>query len=199
MAKVTDTRDLLLHKLAVVYSTEKAIEGMLPKLAREANNEQLRNGFEQHAEETREQIEVLEQAFAQLGEKPRRAQAPAAEGLELQHKAFAAEASDDVLPEVLDIVALSSAAATEHHEIAAYESLITLAETLGAHELVEPLQRNLEQEQRMLGQVQGLAKRLGTAEQAAGEQSLASELADKVRGAFDSGAQEERQSTRLEA
>ena len=178
MAKVTDARDLLTYKLQVVYAVEKQVDGMLPKLAQEANDEELRRGFERHREETQEQLANLERVFELLGEKPQRGKAPAAEGLELEHKAFAAQASDDVLPEVLDMVALASAAATEHHEIAAYESLITLAESFGARELVEPLEANLRQEQHMLEQVQKLAGRLGKVE---GGRSLVGALADRVR------------------
>jgi ferritin-like metal-binding protein YciE len=187
MAKVTDMRDLLVHELAVVYASEKTVESMLPKLAREANDEELSAGLERHREETRAQIENLERAFELLGEKPRRAKAPAMDGLQLQHKAFAAEASEDVLPEVLDLVTLSSATATEHHEIAAYEALITLARTVGAEGIVEPLLENLEQEERMLGQAQGLARRLGAAEAGgveSGEEddrSLSGELAEGIR------------------
>jgi ferritin-like metal-binding protein YciE len=184
MPKVTDARDLLVQQLAVVYGSEKAIEGMLQKLAREANDEELAAGFERHREETRRQIANLEQAFQLLGEKPRRAKAPAVEGLELQHKAFAADAADDVLPEVLDLVALASASSTEHFEIAAYETLIMLAESLEATELVRPLQENLEQEQRMLGEAKGLAQRLaGALRGEDGSRSLTDELADGVRDA----------------
>jgi ferritin-like metal-binding protein YciE len=162
MPKVTDTHDLLLHELGVVYAAEKAIERTLPKLAKEANDEQLARGFERHLEETRGHVSNLEEAFRSLGEKPGRAKAPAVEGLVAQHKGFAADAADDVQPEVLDLVALSSAAATEHHEIAAYESLITLAEGVGASEIVPFLERNLEQERNMLEQTQSLARRLGS-------------------------------------
>lgn len=180
MPKVTDVRDLLVHKLAVAHGVEKAVEGMLPKLAREANDDRLRAGFERHLEETRDQIGVLEQAFELLGERPRRGKAPAVEGLQLEHKAFAAEASDDVLPDVLDLVALGSAAATEHHEIAMYEALISLAQSLEANELVELFQRNLEQEQRMLEQVRRLSAQLGGLE-AEDERSLAGDLAQGLR------------------
>ena len=189
MPKVTDARDLLVHDLAVVHSTEKSVEGALPRLAREANNDELRSGLERHLEETREHIRRLEHAFELIGEKPRSAKALGFEGLELQHRAFAAEASDDVLPEVLDVVALASASATEHHEIALYESLITLAESLGVNELVDVLQQNLQDEQRMLGQVEGLAKRLGAAEvRETGEGTLTDDLARGVREIAGSSA-----------
>jgi len=159
--KVTDPRDLLVRDLGVVYSAEKTIERTLPKLAKEANDTELARGFEHHLEETHQHVNNLEEAFRLLGEKPRQAKSPAIEGLTLEHKAFAADAADDVLPDVLDLVALSSAAATEHHEISAYESLITLAEGVGAPEIVPILERNLEQERNMLAKTKDLARRLG--------------------------------------
>ena len=164
MPKVTDVRDLLVHELGVAYAVEKAVEAALPKMAKEANSQEIARGFEQHLQETREHVATLEEAFGLLGEKPRRGKSPAVEGLTLEHKGFAADAADDVHPEVLDLVALGSAAAVEHHEIASYERLITLAEGAGANEIVTLLQRNLSQEQRMLEHAKSMARRLGSRE-----------------------------------
>ena len=86
------------------------------------------------------------------------------EGLVVEHKGFAAAAADDVQPEVLDLVALGSASATEHHEIAAYESLIALAEGVGATDIVPLLERNLEQERNMLERAKATARRIGSQE-----------------------------------
>ena len=168
MAKVTDLTDLLEYKLAVVLATEKTTERMLPKLAQEANNEELTRGFERHAEETKGHIARIEEAFGLIGRtNPRSAKAPAAEGLEVEHKAFAAEADEMVLPDVLDLVAVGSAAATEHLEIAAYETAIALAQTTGATEVVQLLSQNLEQERNMLEQTRMIGERIGAS--AAGE------------------------------
>jgi ferritin-like metal-binding protein YciE len=54
---------------------------------------------------------------------------------------------------VVDDVILAGAAATEHHEIAVYETLITHAEELGEPNVVQLLQQNLEQEQHTLEEV----------------------------------------------
>jgi ferritin-like metal-binding protein YciE len=161
MAKVTDPRDLLVHELGVVYAAEKLIEAALPKLVKEANDKDLADGLEHHLEETHQQIGNLEESFRLLGEKPTRGKAPAVEGLMVEHKGFAAAAADDVLPEVLDLVALASASATEHHEIAAYESLIALAEGVGATDILPLLERNLEQERNMLERAKATARRIG--------------------------------------
>jgi len=163
MAKVTDLNDLLRNRLGVMLAAEREIGRMLPKLQKEANDEELSQGFERHAAETRQHVANLEEAFERLDAPVPRAKASAVEGLALEHKGFAAEAADDVLPEVLDAVAISSATATEHHEIAAYESLITLARGVGADEIVGLLEQNLEQERRMLEEATRVAKRLAGA------------------------------------
>ena len=162
MAKVTDPMSLFEYKLGVALAGEKAVERMLRTLAKEANDAQLRSGFERHADETREHIRNVEQVFERVGRSASAGKAPAAEGLELQHKAFAAEADETVLPEVLDLVAVGSAIATEHHEIATYETLIALAESLGASDAVPLLRENLAQEQNMLEQAKTVGQRLGS-------------------------------------
>ena len=163
--KVTDPHDLLVHKLAVLLSTERRIEKMLPTLEREAHDEELKEGFRRHLEETRRHVENVEQAFRILGADAQGTAAPAIEGLEAQHKGFASAAADDVLPDVLDAVSVSSAAATEHHEIAAYESVITLAKGLGLQGVSQVLEENLRDEQQMLEDVKQIAERLSKKEE----------------------------------
>lgn len=161
MAKVTDPMGLFEYKLGVALATEKVVERSLKKLAKEANTDELRRGFETHLEETRGHIERVQQVAEQFGATARGAKSPAAEGLELQHSAFASVADEAILPEVLDLVALSSACATEHHEIALYEDLIQLAGTLGMSAAVLPLEEVLQQERNMLERAKQMAGRIG--------------------------------------
>jgi ferritin-like metal-binding protein YciE len=168
--KVTDPHDLLVHKLKVLLSTEREIEQMLPRLEREAHDEELKQGFNRHLEETRRHVQNVEQAFTVLGEKPQGTTAPAIKGLRTQHEGFASAAADDVLPDVLDAVSAGSAAATEHHEIAEYEGAITLAKGLGLSGVAEVLQRNLQDEQQMLSGVQEVAERLSNKEEKEAEE-----------------------------
>lgn len=163
--KVTDPHDLLVHKLSVMLTTEREIERMLPTLQREAHDDELRQRFERHLEETREHVRNVEQAFQVLGAQPQGTTAPAIEGLKAEHKGFASAAADDVLPDVLDAVSTGSAAATEHHEIAAYEGIITLAEGLGLSGVAEALRHNLEEEQQMLQDVKSIGERLSKKEE----------------------------------
>jgi ferritin-like metal-binding protein YciE len=59
-----------------------------------------------------------------------------------------------------DIVLAGGAAHTEHHEIAMYEGLITVANAVGAEDVVPLLQENLEQEQRTLQEVERVTNTL---------------------------------------
>lgn len=161
MPKVTDPRDLFLHELGVVLAAEKKILQMLPRMAKEANDGELKKAFERHLEQTERHVDKVEDAFRALGEQPpSQGKAPGLEGLELQHKAFASNASEDVLPDVLDAVAVTSAAHVEHYEIAAYEGLITTAEAMGATDVVELLEENLRDEQETLAEGKQIAERL---------------------------------------
>jgi ferritin-like metal-binding protein YciE len=180
--KVTDSHDLLLHKLSVLLTTERQVERALPTMQKEAHDEELRQGFERHLEETREQIRNLEQAFQVLGAEPQGTSAPAIDGLIAEHKGFASAAADDVLPDVLDAVTTGSAAATEHHEIAAYEGAITLAKGLRLSGVAEALQQNLEQEQRMLEGVKSVAERLSRKEE---EEARETDLAGQAPSGLD--------------
>jgi ferritin-like metal-binding protein YciE len=164
-AKVTDPQDLLVHELKVLLSTEREIERTLPKLEREAHDEQLKEGFRRHLEETRRHVENVEQAFQVLGEAPQGTTAPAITGLRTQHEGFASAAADDVLPDVLDAVSAGSAAATEHHEIALYEGAITLAQGLSLSGVAEVLQQNLREEEQMLADVKQISERLSKKEE----------------------------------
>ena len=100
-------------------------------------------------DETRQQINNIEQAFRALGEEPDDSPCAVTKALDKEAKADIKMADDSVV----DTVILSGAAETEHHEIAVYESLIAQAEQLGEPNVVALLQQNLEMEQHTLEEV----------------------------------------------
>jgi ferritin-like metal-binding protein YciE len=61
--------DLFLHTFQDVYFAENAIVKALPLMARKASHASLKEGFETHLEETKEQIIRLNDVFKSLGEK----------------------------------------------------------------------------------------------------------------------------------
>jgi ferritin-like metal-binding protein YciE len=175
-AKVTDPHDLLVYKLSVLLTTERELDPALPTLEKEAHDDELKEGFRRHLEETREHVGNVEQALSVLGVQAQGAPAPAVKGLVEQYKAFASAANEDVQPDVLDAVSADAAAATEHHEIAAYESAITLARGLRLSGVADALEQNLEQEQAMLEGVKSVSERLSKQEEREARQIDAEEI-----------------------
>ena len=68
--KLKDQRDVFGHKLGAALTMEQDVLDSLGDLEDEAQSDRLKQQFRHHAEETRQQITNIEQAFEALGEKP---------------------------------------------------------------------------------------------------------------------------------
>ena len=135
--------DLFIHTLQDVYYAENQITKALPTMISKASNEQLRQGFERHLDETRTQIERLDQVFSLLGRTPRGVDCPAIDGIIEEANEVAGEVADK---EVLDAALIASAQAVEHYEITRYGSLVSWARQLGRTDCAELLHKTLEEE-----------------------------------------------------
>jgi ferritin-like metal-binding protein YciE len=136
--------DLFIHELSDTYSAEKQMTKSLPKMARAASNAQLVQAFQTHLEETRGQIERIDQIVELTGLKLKRMKCAAMEGL--------VEEGNDLMEEidkgpVLDVALIGAAQKVEHYEIASYTTLILLASKLGYTEVVPLLEASLAEEQ----------------------------------------------------
>ena len=143
--KIKDLNGLFVHQLKDLYSAEKQLLKVLPKMAKAASDEGLRHTFEEHRQETEKQLERLESAFGELEANSRGAKCPAMDGMieeanELLH--------DDMEGSVLDAGLICAAQRVEHYEIAAYGCARTLAQQLGKEHLAEQLQATLDEEKR---------------------------------------------------
>jgi ferritin-like metal-binding protein YciE len=147
--KLNNPREVFGHKLGSALTMEQNVLEMLGDLEDESQRDELKQQFRHHADETRQQIANIEQSFRAMGEEPDDSPCPAIKGLEADAKANIKMADDSVVDDVI----LAGAAATEHHEIAVYQTLITHAEELGEPDIVQLLQQNLEQEQHTLEEV----------------------------------------------
>jgi ferritin-like metal-binding protein YciE len=150
MAQITDPRQLFQHKLGVALTMEETIVVMLRELEGKANDGELKEQLAHHRQETEGQIRNLQQAFTAFGAQAQRQPCAAIEGLEKEGKQLLQQAS----PELQDAVILGGCAEVEHHEIAVYDGLITLAEELDADDVVALLEENLEQEEHTLKEVE---------------------------------------------
>jgi len=136
--------DLFIHELSDTYSAEKQMTRSLPKLAKAATNPDLASAFETHLEETRGQVERLEQVAEACGVKLKRVKCAGMEGLVEETMSLV----DEIEPgAVLDAALIGSAQKAEHYEIATYTSLCLLAKKLGYGEALPLLTATLEEEQ----------------------------------------------------
>jgi ferritin-like metal-binding protein YciE len=158
---MTDPRELLLHELGDIYYAENVLVKALPKMAGEAQDGELRAAFEEHADETREQIENLRKAFEQLGAKPQSERCPAIDGIKAEHDEFLDE--HELSPELRDMFLTGSGGRAEHYEIAAYSNLITMARSLGEREVADLLDANRRQEKEALKRLEQHGRRLARA------------------------------------
>lgn len=144
-AKEKTLNDLFLHTLKDIYYAEKQILKALPRMAKNAESEELRQAFETHREETEGQIERLEKVFEMLGKPARGVQCEAINGIIEEGKEVMEDFADS---EALDAGILAAAQAVEHYEITRYGSLKTWAQELGMDDAAKLLDQNLQEEKK---------------------------------------------------
>jgi ferritin-like metal-binding protein YciE len=145
MADLKTMQDLLHHELQVLYNGEQLIIAGLPRMIQHATNEELKNAFAQHLEETRRHAERLEQVAQMLNIKAEGDGNPSlkgliAEGEKVMHK--------DADPDVMDATLIAGAQKIEHYEIAGYGTARYLAQMLGQTQVAEILAQTLEEEKK---------------------------------------------------
>lgn len=143
MAKLKTLEDFFIESLKDLYSAEKQITKALPKMAKAASSEELKDAFESHLEETENQITRLEKIGRSEGKALTGKKCAAMEGLLEEGKELMEE---DAAPEVLDVALIAAAQKVEHYEIAAYGCAVTYARLLGKDDVVDLLQETLEEE-----------------------------------------------------
>ena len=143
MATEKTLDDLFLDTLKDIYYAEKQVVKTLPKMAKAAQSEELRAGFEQHAAESEGHVERLEQIFELLGKPARGKTCDAILGIIEEGKSIMDEFKGTV---ALDAGLVSAAQAVEHYEIARYGTLKTWATQLGLKDVVALLDATLQEE-----------------------------------------------------
>lgn len=136
-------RELLIEEMADLYDAEKQLVKALPKMAKAASNDQLREAFESHLEQTRGHVERLEQAFQLLEQKAKGKPCAAMKGLIEEGKETIEEDLSDGL---LDSAIICAAQKVEHYEIAGYGTLSAWARSLGLDDVAGLLEETLAEE-----------------------------------------------------
>jgi ferritin-like metal-binding protein YciE len=133
----------LQDQLRDLYSAESQLVKALPKMAKAASSESLREAFEGHLEETRGHVERLQQIAEMLEFKPGGKKCKAMEGLIEEGKEVLDEDGEE---SVIDLALIAAAQRVEHYEIAAYGTARAMAEKLGQDKVAKILQSTLDEE-----------------------------------------------------
>jgi ferritin-like metal-binding protein YciE len=141
--KVENLSDLFVHTLKDVYFAEKQIVKALPKMAKAADSSDLARAFDQHLEETKEQVVRLEEVFKLLGKKAEGEKCPAIEGILKEGEDLMKEIKD---PDTRDAAMIAAAQAVEHYEITRYGTLVSWGELLKLTDAVKLLSMTLKEE-----------------------------------------------------
>ncbi len=135
--------DLLVLKLKALYDIETQLVKALPKMAKKSDDADLAQGFNDHLEETKNQVQRLEEALQILGEPVKKLKVDAIRGL--------TKDADWVMKSIKDKAArdaglIGAAEYVEYYEIAGYKTAIEWAKLMGHNAVAELLTTTLNEE-----------------------------------------------------
>jgi ferritin-like metal-binding protein YciE len=141
--KLDTLQKLYTDELRDLYNAENQLLKALPKMAKAASSEDLKEAFEKHLEQTKGHVERLEQVFEELDEKPKGKTCRAMKGLIEEGSEILEQDGEESVRDAGIIVAAQK---VEHYEIAGYGSARTFAHLLGQNKAADLLQTTLDEE-----------------------------------------------------
>ena len=156
MAKTKTLHDPFHATLKDIYFAEKKILGALPKMAKAAQEQSLKDAFLKHEKETQDHVARLEKVFGEIGQPVRGKSCEAILGITKEGEEIMKEYKG--MP-ALDAGLLAAAQAVEHYEIARYGTLKTWAAELGLRQAVKLLETTLAEERKTDETLTELAQR----------------------------------------
>jgi ferritin-like metal-binding protein YciE len=141
--KLDTLKTLYIDELRDIYNAENQLLKALPKMAKAASSEELKDAFEKHLEQTKGHVERLEEVFQDIGETPKGKTCKAMKGLIEEGSEILKEEGEE---SVIDAAIIVAAQKVEHYEIAGYGSVRTFAQLLGKDRSAKLLQATLDEE-----------------------------------------------------
>lgn len=164
MASLENLHDLFVSELRDLFDAEQQLILALPLMSQAASAPELKQGFEMHLRETKEQVNRLEQIFAGLGEMPTGKSCKAMQGLIAEAKEMMDEDAD---PEVMDAGLIVAAQKIEHYEIAGYGSVSTFARVLHYDDAAKLLKATIDEEESTDRKLTDIAEKINVHAEAA--------------------------------
>jgi ferritin-like metal-binding protein YciE len=148
-------KQLYVDELKDLYNAENQLVKALPKMAKAASSGELRQGFEEHLEQTKGHVQRLEKIFKSLDESPKGKKCMGMEGLVKEGSEVMQEDFEGAL---MDAALIGAAQRVEHYEIAAYGTVCEFAQILSESEHASLLKQTLEEEKETDEKLTELAK-----------------------------------------
>ncbi len=139
--------DLLVEEMQDLLHAEGQLVKALPKMAKAAHNPQLKQAFQKHLEETKNQVERLKQAFELLGARAKAKPCRGMQGL-IEEGTETIQEGKEKDEAVADLGLVAAAQKVEHYEISGYGTLRTMAEQIGNQKVAKLLAQTLAEEEK---------------------------------------------------
>ena len=152
----TMLQDFFKDELKDIYWAEKHLVKTLPKMAKAATSEELKNAFTDHLQVTQTHVSRLEEVFELLGEKAQAKKCEAMEGITKEGESIIEDTEEGT--STRDVGLILAAQKVEHYEISTYGGLAQLATTLGMDQVAELLQQTLAEEKEADTTLTGIAE-----------------------------------------
>jgi ferritin-like metal-binding protein YciE len=141
--RLETTEDVLIDQIADLQSAEDQLLQALPKMASAASNEDLRQAFQHHLDQTRGHAERLRRISSLIPSGVPAEECKGMKGLiEEGEEIVTAEGT----PDAKDAALIAAAQRVEHYEIAAYGTARTLAKELDMDDASDLLEQTLDEE-----------------------------------------------------
>lgn len=144
MPKTQTLEDAFVEEIRDLYDAEKQLVRALPKMAKAASSEELKSAFQEHLEQTKGQVQRLEQIFELLDQKARSKPCKGMRGLIEEGQETIEESQEEHLH---DLSLIAAAQKVEHYEISGYGTVRTFAQVMGNKEAVQLLDQTLKEEE----------------------------------------------------
>ena len=171
-------KSVFVDELRDIYNAEQQLIKALPKMAKAATSKQLRSGFEEHLEQTKEHAARIEKIFSGMGEPVKGKKCKGMEGIASEGGEVM---SEDYEGAVMDAALISTAQRVEHYEMAAYGAVHAYAELMGESEAASLLEQTLEEEKETDQKLTDLSRQINSEAYQGGEG--AGEMRPKQRAA----------------
>lgn len=140
--KINGLEDLFVLELQDAYSAETQLVRMMSKMEKAAGNDQLRKFFRKHLQETKDQVQRLEQLLAKMDAEPGGVKCEGMAGLIKEGSKLM---KMDMSPQALDAALIGAAQRMEHYEMAVYGTARAYAQRMGNFAAAELLQESLDE------------------------------------------------------